>query len=51
MIGIILLIPGDISTLMDFYSFSAWLIYGFSAFTVLFLKYTEPKKERLYKVT
>ncbi|KAK3101335.1 hypothetical protein FSP39_002815 [Pinctada imbricata] len=49
-IGVCLLIPGDISTLMDFYSFSAWLIYGFSAFTVLFLRFKEPKSERLYKV-
>ena len=49
--GILLVLPGDLGTLIDFYSFVAWLVYGFSAFTLLVLRYTEPDTKREYKVS
>ena len=49
--GILLVLPGDLGTLIDFYSFVAWLVYGFSAFTLLVLRHTEPDTKREYKVS
>lgn len=48
--GIIVIIPGKISTLIDFYSFSAWTVYGLGAFTVIYLRITRPDLKRPYKV-
>ena len=48
--GIIIIIPGEISTLIDFYSFSAWTVYGLGAFTVIYLRITRPDLKRPYKV-
>ncbi|XP_060557780.1 b(0,+)-type amino acid transporter 1-like [Ruditapes philippinarum] len=49
-IAIITLIPGDLSTLIDFYSFSIWLGYGVTILALLVLRYTEPDLKRPYKV-
>ncbi|XP_029638312.1 b(0,+)-type amino acid transporter 1 [Octopus sinensis] len=50
LMGIIIIIPGKISTLIDFYSFSAWTVYGIGAFTVIYLRITQPKLKRPLKV-
>ncbi|XP_060075366.1 b(0,+)-type amino acid transporter 1-like [Ylistrum balloti] len=50
LVGFAILIPGDISTLMDFYGFSAWFIYSMTIFSVLVLRYTQPNLHRPYKV-
>ncbi|XP_061198388.1 b(0,+)-type amino acid transporter 1-like isoform X1 [Saccostrea echinata] len=49
-IGACLIIPGDLSTLIDFFSFSAWISYGFTVLSLLVLRRTEPKTERPYRV-
>ncbi|XP_056014964.1 b(0,+)-type amino acid transporter 1-like [Ostrea edulis] len=49
-IGACLIIPGDLSTLIDFFSFSAWIAYGFTVFSLLVLRRTEPKAERPFRV-
>ncbi|XP_060593089.1 b(0,+)-type amino acid transporter 1-like [Ruditapes philippinarum] len=49
-ISMITLIPGDISTLIDFYSFCIWIAYGTTVASLLVLRYTEPKLNRPYKV-
>lgn len=50
LIGACLIIPGDLSTLIDFFSFSAWIAYGFTVLSLLVLRRTEPKTERPYRV-
>uniref|UniRef100_A0A0L8FLW4 Cationic amino acid transporter C-terminal domain-containing protein n=2 Tax=Octopus bimaculoides TaxID=37653 RepID=A0A0L8FLW4_OCTBM len=50
LMGIIIIIPGKISTLIDFYSFSAWTVYGIGAFTVIYLRITQPNLKRPLKV-
>ncbi|XP_045193262.1 b(0,+)-type amino acid transporter 1-like isoform X2 [Mercenaria mercenaria] len=49
-IAIVTLIPGDLSTLIDFYSFSIWLGYGITILALLILRYKEPELRRPYKV-
>lgn len=49
-IGMILIIPGDLSTLIDFFSFSAWIVYGGTTLTLLILRKTDPDRPRPYKV-
>lgn len=43
-------IPGDISTLIDFFSFTAWLFYGATTAALLVLRYRWKDAERPYKV-
>nr|XP_022340838.1 b(0,+)-type amino acid transporter 1-like isoform X1 [Crassostrea virginica] len=49
-IGACLIIPGDLSALIDFFSFSAWIAYGFTVFSLLVLRRTEPKTQRPFRV-
>ena len=49
-VGICTVIPGDLSTLIDFYSFSLWLFYGATMVALLYLRYKEPDLVRPYKV-
>ncbi|KAK3086192.1 hypothetical protein FSP39_015003, partial [Pinctada imbricata] len=49
-VGILLVLPGDLSTLIDMYSFVAWIVYGSAAFTVIVLRRTEPDLKRDYRV-
>lgn len=49
-IAIIIVIPGDLSTLIDFYSFSIWLSYAGTMIALLVLRYTEPTLHRPYRV-
>ncbi|KAL5021221.1 hypothetical protein ScPMuIL_000376 [Solemya velum] len=50
LVSIILIIPGDIDTLIDFYSFCAWIVYGGTVATLLVLRRTKRDIERPYKV-
>ncbi|GFO17338.1 amino acid transporter-like protein 4 [Plakobranchus ocellatus] len=45
-----MMIPGDIFTLIDVFSFAAWLFYGSTMGAVLVLRYTWPNAPRPYKV-
>lgn len=49
-VSIITLIPGDLSTLIDFYSFCTWVSYGITMIALLVLRRTEPNLHRPYKV-
>ncbi|OWF48193.1 b(0,+)-type amino acid transporter 1-like [Mizuhopecten yessoensis] len=49
-IGIILILPGDLSSLIEFFSFSAWIFYGLAALTAIILRFTEPDLPRPYRV-
>ncbi|XP_074646049.1 b(0,+)-type amino acid transporter 1-like isoform X2 [Tubulanus polymorphus] len=48
-IAIIMVIPGDIFTLIDFLSFTAWLFYGLTMIAFLVLRYTMKDVHRPYK--
>lgn len=45
-----MVIPSDIGSLIDFFSFAAWLFYGMAVFCVILLRFTQRKAERKIKV-
>jgi len=49
-IALIMIIPGDIGSLIDFFSFAVWLFYGLTMATLLILRYTMKDEHRPYKV-
>lgn len=51
-LSIILVIPGNIESLIDFFSFTAWLFYGVTMLALIVLRYKAPYKDkhRPYKV-
>ncbi|XP_031556403.1 b(0,+)-type amino acid transporter 1-like [Actinia tenebrosa] len=52
LISIVMLIPDSskFTTLVDFFSFAAWLFYGGTFFSLLWLRYKQPNKRRPYRV-
>ncbi|XP_052715931.1 b(0,+)-type amino acid transporter 1-like [Crassostrea angulata] len=49
-ISLIMIIPGDISSLVDFFSFSAWLFYGVTVSCLIIFRFTKKDVERPIKV-
>ena len=49
--AICLIIPSDLSLLIDIFIFSSWLFYGWSTVSLLILRYTEPHLHRPYRVS
>ncbi|KAK3893117.1 hypothetical protein Pcinc_003053 [Petrolisthes cinctipes] len=49
-IALIMVIPSDIGSLIDFFSFTAWIFYGGSMVALLVLRYTMKDVHRPYKV-
>ena len=49
-IAVAMVIPSDIFTLIDFFSFSAWIFYGLTMVSLLVLRWKEPNMERPFKV-
>lgn len=45
-LAILYVIPGDINSLIDFFSFTAWLFYGLTMLALIRLRYIEPWKDR-----
>jgi L-type amino acid transporter 9 len=45
-----MVIPSDVGSLIDFFSFAAWLFYGLAVFCVVILRFTKPNAERPIKV-
>ncbi len=45
-----MIIPGDIASLIDFFSFTAWIFYGGAMTALLVMRYTKPDAPRPYKV-
>lgn len=50
LVSLLTLIPGDLSTLIDFFSFCIWVSYGATMIALLVLRHTEPNLHRPYKV-
>ena len=46
----LMVIPADIASLIDFFSFAAWLFYGMAVFCVILLRFTRKKADRKIKV-
>ena len=44
------IIPGDISSLIDFFNFAVWFFYGGTMTALLVLRYTQPDTTRPFKV-
>ncbi|XP_025115269.1 b(0,+)-type amino acid transporter 1-like isoform X1 [Pomacea canaliculata] len=49
-VTILMIIPGNIFSLIDFFSFTAWLFYGATMACVLILRHTRPHEPRPYRV-
>ncbi|XP_071959289.1 b(0,+)-type amino acid transporter 1-like [Antedon mediterranea] len=49
-IAIIFIIPNDFDTLVNYFSFAAWMFYGATFIALLVLRYKYPDKERAIKV-
>ncbi|KAM5164871.1 b(0,+)-type amino acid transporter 1-like [Mantella aurantiaca] len=49
-ISLIMIIPGDFSTIVNFFSFTAWLFYGTTIFGLIYMKIKKPDIPRPYKV-
>ncbi len=45
-----MIIPGDIGSLIDFFSFTAWIFYGTAMLALIVMRYTKPDAPRPYKV-
>ncbi|KAJ8041120.1 b(0,+)-type amino acid transporter 1 [Holothuria leucospilota] len=44
-LAIVMLIPNDFDTLVNYFSFSAWIFYGFTALAVVILRFRKPEKD------
>ena len=49
-IAILMVLSGSIYSLIDFFSFTAWIFYGGSMIALLVMRYTKPDVRRPYKV-
>ncbi|XP_050807606.1 b(0,+)-type amino acid transporter 1-like [Gopherus flavomarginatus] len=49
-IALIMIIPGNFSSIVNFFSFTAWLFYGTTIAGLLYLKIKKPELPRSYKV-
>ncbi|XP_064598688.1 LOW QUALITY PROTEIN: b(0,+)-type amino acid transporter 1-like [Liolophura sinensis] len=51
-ISVLMIIPGDISSLIDFFSFTAWLFYGATVLSLIIMRFHPRTKDwdRPYKV-
>ncbi|XP_045149798.1 B(0,+)-type amino acid transporter 1 isoform X1 [Echinops telfairi] len=49
-IAIIYIIPGDINSLVNYFSFSAWLFYGMTVLGLIVMRFTRKELERPIKV-
>ncbi|XP_055955640.1 b(0,+)-type amino acid transporter 1 isoform X2 [Patella vulgata] len=50
LIGILMLIPGELGQLIEFFGFASWIFYGLTAGSLLILRKTKPGLKRTYKV-
>lgn len=50
-ITIMMVASGTINSLIDFFSFTAWIFYGSAMLALLVMRYTKPDVPRPYKVS
>lgn len=46
LLSIAYVVPGNVNSLIDFFSFTAWLFYGLTMLALIKLRYTEPWKDK-----
>ncbi|XP_010205985.2 B(0,+)-type amino acid transporter 1 [Colius striatus] len=49
-IAIIYIIPGDINTLINYFSFAVWIFYGLTVFSLIVMRFTRKELERPIRV-
>ncbi|XP_010716056.1 B(0,+)-type amino acid transporter 1 [Meleagris gallopavo] len=49
-ITIIYIIPGDINTLINYFSFAVWIFYGLSVFALIVMRFTRKELKRPIKI-
>ncbi|XP_037602272.1 b(0,+)-type amino acid transporter 1-like [Sebastes umbrosus] len=49
-VSLLVLIPGDFQSIVNFFSFTAWIFYGITLSGLLYLKIKKPELPRPYKV-
>ena len=49
-LAVFMLIPSDIETLIDFFSFAAWMFYAVVFCALIYLRWKAPNAPRPYKV-
>lgn len=50
MIAAAMVLYGTIDSLIDFFSFTAWIFYGGAMVALIVMRYTKPNYPRPYKV-
>ncbi|XP_041376667.1 b(0,+)-type amino acid transporter 1-like [Gigantopelta aegis] len=50
LVALLMIIPGDIASLIDFFSFTSWLFYGLTFSSLVVLRFTIKDVQRPYKV-
>jgi hypothetical protein len=50
LIAVAMVISGSIDSLIDFFSFTAWIFYGGSMLALIVMRFTKPNAPRPYKV-
>ena len=50
LIALFMLVPSDIETLIDFFSFAAWMFYAMVFAGVMWLRFRRPNAVRPFKV-
>lgn len=45
-----MIIPGDIGSLIDFFSFTSWIFYGMTVLALIVLRFRAKDAKRPYKV-
>jgi L-type amino acid transporter 9 len=50
LIAVAMVVSGTIDSLIDFFSFTAWIFYGGSMLALIVMRYTKPNAPRPYKV-
>lgn len=50
LIAVAMVLSGTIDSLIDFFSFTAWIFYGGSMLALIVMRYTKPNAPRPYKV-
>jgi hypothetical protein len=50
LIAVAMVISGTIDSLIDFFSFTAWIFYGGSMLALIVMRFTKPNAPRPYKV-
>ena len=49
-ISLLMIIPGDIGSLIDFFSFTSWIFYGMTVLALIVLRFKDRDAKRPYKV-